>query len=143
MFVVYYLMFQVTTAVEEANAALVELRVEHKEDLVVPFRIPWNIITKPNTKNCWCSECCLVSAAIFSRGCEGSSICDMNDYGQHLYLMYIYRISDWMKCCVFKLDETADTLCGCNVYHAVNDHEVWHLLSQKEVTFSLSLYQYM
>jgi hypothetical protein len=32
--------FQITTAVEEANAALAELRVEHKEDLVVPFRIP-------------------------------------------------------------------------------------------------------
>lgn len=30
----------ITTTVEEANAALAELRVEHKEDLVVPFRIP-------------------------------------------------------------------------------------------------------
>ncbi|XP_021924783.1 ragulator complex protein LAMTOR1 isoform X2 [Zootermopsis nevadensis] len=30
----------ITTAIEEADAALVELRVEHKEDLVVPFRIP-------------------------------------------------------------------------------------------------------
>jgi hypothetical protein len=40
MFVVHCLMLQITTAVEEANAALTELRVEHKEDLVVPFRIP-------------------------------------------------------------------------------------------------------
>jgi hypothetical protein len=40
MFVVYCLMLQITTAVEEANAALVGLRVEHKEDLVVPFGTP-------------------------------------------------------------------------------------------------------
>jgi len=66
--------------VEEANSAVAEIRVEHKEDLVVPFRIPWDL-----TADCGHNRHCLASAS-FSRPSAGSSVCDINDYGRHFYL---------------------------------------------------------
>lgn len=39
--VITILVLQIMTMCDAATTALTELKVEHKEDLVVPFRIPW------------------------------------------------------------------------------------------------------